>query len=63
LRVELEIVSDLTAADQTTTAAAIEPPRANMGAHIKSRPAIEREWPRWRAVGRATLHVGGFGDG
>src|SRR5262249_58412485 len=57
LRVELEIVSDLTAADQTTTAAAIEPSRANMGAHIESRPTIERDCPRWRPVGTATLHV------
>src|SRR5262249_62276714 len=44
LRVELEIVSDLAAANQTTAAAAIEPSRANMGAHIESRPAIERQW-------------------
>src|SRR5260221_2655391 len=55
--IDLVVVPDLTAADQTT-AAAIEPPRADMNAGIEPGPVVDQgDSP----VGRNARHIGGVG--
>src|SRR5712671_2492912 len=62
--IDLVIEPDLTAAEKAAAVAAavvVGPPHAEMSAGIESGPVKERDWRRWRPVGRTARRIGGFG--